>query len=89
MYHKKWDKIKRKYLKFEAWKEELTKDGSVIEITPAPEPSDIYWDNLTKKTSHKMILRTISDIVTIILLIISGIIILKISEEQEHNEKKT
>ena len=78
-----WQKIKCKFLEVESVPKRYLYDGQHLEVSRAPEPTDINWLNLKTNTSKKWSHRSISVLIFIILIIFFTWIIMRLSEKQE------
>ena len=74
---------RKKYLEIEGTESKYLHEGQLIEVSRAPEPTDINWQNLKIPTSVKWWNRLTSLLMTGVMLFLIATAILSISDTQE------
>lgn len=81
--------VKYKIFKYEKHQNSFYLNGKRIKMKQAPEPSDIYWENLATTTKQTVEKTIITFMITIICLIISFIVSLMFGIFKDNLENKT
>ena len=76
------ERVNVQFLEFKQRDKKFIKDGNIIIVSEAPEPTDVKWGNLSVDTSIKFLYRMLGGLGTLFILAISANIIYQFSLKQ-------